>query len=157
MRTLGRLVGRIIVSALGYVIACAAAGMAISLSVVLNAYLADTIGISNSRLTAETLIAGGIFASIAIVYAFAPAVIAVVVAEVFRVRRMIYFVLAGGLAGALAYVTPADIGPGYVARIGQSPADLGPHLLLYVAAGLIGGFVYWGFAGRTSGVLERPA
>jgi hypothetical protein len=157
LRIFGKALGRLIVDGFGYIIACAAAGMVISLSIVLQAFIEGTIGISMRRLMVETLFAGGIIASFALVYAFAPAVVGIVIAEVFRVRRMVYHVLAGGLAGALAYVTPVDMDLSSADRFGAQAASIGPHLALYIAAGFIGGYVFWGFAGRSAGVVETSA
>ncbi|MGH6736457.1 MAG: hypothetical protein ACRECX_10325 [Methyloceanibacter sp.] len=70
-----------------------------------------------------------------------PGLIAVVVGEVLRVRSWIYYVLAGGasvaaiplLAGAPAAGTP--------------PVPSGEYMVIFVAAGFAGGFIYWLLAG----------
>jgi len=68
-----------------------------------------------------------------------PALLAVIVGEIFRLRSMIYYTLAGGAAltiipllarGAEAGATPA---PGY--------------MTIFAASGFIGGFCYWALAG----------
>lgn len=154
MRTIGRILVRLIAVSVGYVIACFAVGAAISGAIVASAWLTGEITISMAHLTAESVFFGGVLASMAAVYGFAPAVLAIVVAEVFRVRRALYHVLCGGLAGALGYVAASPL-----ARFddpGAYDAAFGGRIALFVAAGLIGGFVYWLVAGRTAGVLERP-
>ncbi|MEJ8574802.1 hypothetical protein [Microbaculum marinum] len=155
MSAIGRFLGRLITTGFGYVVACVAAGMAISLGIVLQAFIEGTIGISMRRLAAETLFAGGIIASFAVVYAFAPAVVGIVVAEVFRVRRMVYYVAAGGVAGALAYVSPVGSDMSRGPELAGHAVEIGPQFALYVAAGIIGGIVYWGFSGRSAGVLAK--
>jgi len=155
LTALGRLVGRLFTAGFGYIVACVAAGLTISLSIVVQAFIADTITISYQRLLTETLFVAGLTASFATVYAFAPAIVGIIVAEIFRIRRKAYHVLAGGLVGALAYVASFEI---EIMQRGGDPGapELGSQFALYVAAGLIGGFVYWGFAGRTSGAIDRP-
>lgn len=154
MTVVGRILGRLVAASFAYIIACLAAGLTISLSIVLQGFIADTIGISYQRLLTETLFVTGLTASFAAVYAFAPAVVAIVIAEVFRLRRKAYYLLAGGLVGALAYVASFEVG--FTDRAAASGApELGSHFALYVAAGLVGGLVYWGFTGRNAGVVAR--
>lgn len=155
MRTIGRILARLIVVSIGYVIACLAVGAAISGAIVANAWLRGEIAISMAHLTAESVFFGGVLASMAAVYGFAPAVVAIVVAELFRLRRALYHVLCGGLAGALGHVAAAP--PARFEAAGTLDPAVGARLALFVAAGLIGGFVYWLVAGRGAGVLREPA
>lgn len=77
-------------------------------------------------------------------FAFVPAGLAIVAAEAFRLRSILYHVLVGGgiaLAIMAATFVPAS-GPG------RLPADWN----LFLAAGFIGGLVYWLIAGRGSGI-----
>jgi hypothetical protein len=70
-----------------------------------------------------------------------PALVAVVVGEVLKVRSWIYYVLAGGAALAvipiLAAPQSADL-----ARVAASHA-----MTIFAAAGFAGGFIYWLLAG----------
>jgi hypothetical protein len=71
-----------------------------------------------------------------------PALIAVVVGEVLRIRSWMYYVLAGGAALAAIPVlasAPARPMPGVSA---------GQYMTIFAAAGFAGGFVYWLLAGR---------
>jgi hypothetical protein len=154
LRVLGRILGRLIAVAFAYVVACVGAGLTIAGSIVVKGFVEGSIGISYQQLTAETMFAVGLTASFAAVYAFAPAVVAMVVAEVFGIRRMAYHVLAGGLVGALAYVASYRLYVGGHAGA-EAPVLIGSHFALFVVAGIVGGFVYWGFAGRSAGVLQR--
>ena len=70
-----------------------------------------------------------------------PAVLAVVVGEVLRVRSWIYYVLAGGVALAaipLLAGMPDD---------GMPSVPAGEYMTIFVAAGFAGGFIYWLLAG----------
>ncbi|MEX0851888.1 MAG: translation initiation factor IF-3 [Bauldia sp.] len=73
---------------------------------------------------------------------FAPAVVAIIVAEALSLRSPFYFIGVGGLIGFAAGLL-GDFGP---------DADWSGSLgALYAAAGFVGGFVYWLIAGQSSG------
>ena len=150
MRTLGRILGRLITVTFSYVIACVAAGLIVAGSYVVQAYMAGPVDFPRSQIFAETLYVSGLVATFVAVYAFAPAILAIVVAEVFAIRRALYYVIAGGLAGLLGYA-------GFNARgLIEGAPELGSDLLLVAAAGFVAGFVYWVLGGRSAGVLKRP-
>jgi len=69
---------------------------------------------------------------------FVPAAIAIVIAEIFRVRSVFYFLAAGGLIGFAAHEFTAYMG---------SVEFYESRRLVYSAAGFVGGFVYWLIAG----------
>lgn len=146
MRLIGRIIGRLFAVGFSYVIACVAAGLMVAGSYVVPAWFAGTIAIENSQLMGQTLFVSGMVASFVAVYAFAPAMVAAVVAEVFSIRRALYYVVCGGLAGLI----------GYAAYLGGTP-EIGRDHLLVAAAGVVAGWVYWLLGGRSAGVLERPA
>ncbi len=81
-------------------------------------------------------------------YVFAPSFVAILIAEIFSLRSLLYYALAGGLIGALAYfmtdVSARTQGAGTVAPLLQ-------ELQWLVAAGIVAGFVYWLIAGRSAG------
>jgi len=64
------------------------------------------------------------------------------VGEILRIRSWIYYVLAGGvsLAAIPLLVTPASADLPAVAT--------SQYMTIFVAAGFVGGFIYWLFAGR---------
>lgn len=153
MSGIGRILGRLFAVAFAYVVACGAAGLTYSASLLLQWFLADSNRTLSGEFFLQMLFVAGMVASIVATYAFAPSVIAIVVAEVFRFRRSTYYVLCGGLIGALSYVAAQRYG----SAGGDAPLQFGPLFTLYVVGGIIGGLVYWGFAGRSAGVLTRPA
>lgn len=72
-----------------------------------------------------------------------PALGAIVVGEVARIRSAIYYVLVGGLSVlAIPYL--------YETGDGISGAVNSHYILVFLAAGFVGGFVYWLIAGRST-------
>jgi hypothetical protein len=70
-----------------------------------------------------------------------PALIAVVVGEVLKVRSWMYYVLAGGAALAVIPILAAP-------QSAELADVLGSHAMtVFAAAGFAGGFVYWLLAG----------
>lgn len=108
-----------------------------------------TIGLFNGEITAETMpIALGTFIGLTLyggMTSFVPALVAVLIAEIFRWRSLFYYLAAGGIIGAIAWqVTTAWDG-----------LDFADHLLaLCLAAGFVAGFVYWAAAGREAGLAD---
>jgi hypothetical protein len=78
--------------------------------------------------------------------AFAPAVLAIVLAEIFAWRSVIYFLLVGGAIALLA---------DQFAEIHGRFEFADRRLAIFLAAGFVGGFVYWLIAGQGAGV--RPS
>ncbi len=151
MSSIGRILGRLIAVAVSYVLACIAAGLVVAGSYVVRAYMAGPIEVGQGRLLVETLVVSGFIASFVSIYAFAPAMIAIVVAEIFAIRRALFYAVCGAIAGALGYAAFTEGG------FTNDAAEFGPALLLVTGAGIVAGFVYWYFAGRSAGILQRPA
>jgi len=81
-------------------------------------------------------------------YVFAPSFIAILIAEMFSLRSVLYYTLAGGLIGALAYFM-TDVGAR--TKGAGTVAPLMQELQWLAAAGIVAGFVYWLIAGRGAG------
>lgn len=86
-----------------------------------------------------------IFAAVFFTTAVAPALtalpglVALIAGELFRVRSVIYYTLAGGAALA---VIPL------LARGAEASSNSAPgYMTIFAAAGFIGGFCYWALAG----------
>lgn len=81
-------------------------------------------------------------------YVFAPAFVAILIAEMFSLRSVIYYTLGGALIGALAYfmtdATARVQGKGTVMPITD-------ELQWLTAGGIVAGFVFWAIAGRGAG------
>ncbi len=119
----------------GFAAACIAAGMMATLGIFGVEYLdLDVIGWYIGGAIANMISAGSI--------AFLPAALAIILAEVFAWRSVLYYLLAGGLIGAFAiHLTEQSGALDFAAR---------PDVTL-LAAGFVGGFIYWLIAGRLAG------
>lgn len=78
-------------------------------------------------------------------YSFLPALIAIAVAEVFRIRWILYDIAVGGALGFAAQQFTAFAAVEPVERV----------LVILLAAGFAGGLVYWLIAGRLAGIGAR--
>lgn len=77
----------------------------------------------------------------------APAIVAVLIAEMFSIRSWVYH----AAAGAGSALMPWSLAPSGF----EAPAFTAPQIL---AAGIVGGFVHWLIAGRRSGLSDpEPA
>jgi hypothetical protein len=86
--------------------------------------------------------------------AFGPAFFAITLAEVLRLRSIIYHVGLAGLIAAGIWI----MGDGAI--IANGNAGWLPGTTVALASGFVGGILYWLIAGRTSGCwragVERP-
>ena len=95
-----------------------------------------------SRFMTEALGMIAFLFTVAPVLTLAPAVIAVLVGELARVRSLLYYVLAGGAAAAVMPLIAArpDIAGGVTYNA--------PYFTIMATAGFTAGLVYWLLAGR---------
>jgi len=80
---------------------------------------------------------------------FVPALIAVCVTELFRLRGIVVHLAAAGLiaVGVWSAGDPQSVAPG--------SGGLAPGSVVAAAAGFVAGFVYWLIAGRQAGTWRR--
>lgn len=81
--------------------------------------------------------------------AFAPSFFAIALAEILRLRSIVYHVGLAGLIAAGFWI----MGDGAI--ISNGNAGWLPGTTVALAAGFVGGFIYWLVAGRTSGCWRR--
>jgi hypothetical protein len=144
------LIARIFITFFALIIAILVAGMALAAGVM----LPEFVTVSSDPLEKFTFFAFAFFStSFAGAYAFVPAVIAIVIAEMFDIRSIFYYAIGGGLIGLLAYYT-ADISLALENTTDIPPVGFGMQLV--AASGIIGGFVYWLLAGRKAGRWKNP-
>lgn len=128
---------------LGFVAASITAGIALAL---LTRFitLQEAGQLSNAGFDFGLVVGALGFASLVGYVAFVPALLVIFYAEVTKRRDWLFYALAGGIIAAVA--------PFLVAVILQ-PADHAQleFALMTTAAGMIGGIVYWLFAGRSAG------
>ena len=123
---------------LGYI----AAVIAAALTILAGWYGHDAGAISSDVVATGAVIGVGFWVVVEVgALAAVPALIAIVLAELFRWRSVFFYLAVGGGLGLLA--TPLHGTDG-----GQ---------LLLPAAGFVGGFAYWFVAGRLAGVAASPA
>ena len=128
---------------IAFVLACIAAGLVFVVAVIGigpdAAYLVDRLP--------ETLVLAAGVSAVAGGFGAVPALVAILVAEIFGWRSLILYLVAGLVAGltAAAATTPAP--------------DMAVGTQIFLAAGAVGGFVYWALAGRNAGLTEpaRPS
>ena len=86
--------------------------------------------------------------------AFVPALLLIVVAEVMRLRNLLYYAAAGAVVGLTSF-----FGSNVELRL-ENTTDVTPvfhPLQLAAAAGIIGGLAYWLLAGLNAGRGREPA
>lgn len=74
--------------------------------------------------------------------AILPAVLAIALAEAFAWRSVLYYFLVGGVIALIAdQMSDLVVAPGFPSQ----------RLVIMLAAGFVGGFVYWAIAGQRAG------
>ena len=144
------LVGRLFVIFFSLILAIVAAGLALALGVM----LPDVVTLSTDPVEHFTFFVASFFATSFVGYvAFVPALVLIAIAETVNIRTIFYYAIAGAGIGLFAY---------YGSNISvavENSTDMPPvafSLQLVAAAGIIGGFVYWLFAGRNAGRWKNP-
>jgi hypothetical protein len=97
-----------------------------------------------SRFMSEALGTMAFLFTVAPVLTLAPAVVAILVGELARIRSLLYYVLAGGAAAAIMplIAARADMGQG------ASGTYNAAYFSIMATAGFAAGLVYWLLAGR---------
>ncbi len=119
-------------------------------------FAATTVGLGLPRPDAPpeavwdfgTAVGFGVFMALAVLgYAAGPALLSAIITEGFQIRAPVAHLLIGGGVGVTTYLI---LHMRFFGAISFSAADL-DGLLILVAAGFVGGFVYWLVAGRSAG------
>lgn len=111
-----------------------------------------TLGLFGGNIDADTFpVAAGMAIGITLfagMISFVPALIAVVLAEVFRWRSLIAYLIVGGAIGLIC-------GEATIATGGLAFAD--NLRLICLAGGFVGGAVYWLIAGKLAGLAASTS
>lgn len=134
-------VGRIIAGLIGFILAVLAAALFM---------LTASVGLTPSDPTdsfwfwSHFVLGTAFTASYLGAMALAPWAVVVIVTEAFRLRSVLLYLLAGGALGALPALGLAPM---------MRSLDGDPRrVLIMIATGIVGGFVYWIAAGRMAGI-----
>jgi hypothetical protein len=143
--------GRIIVIAVALIVASMVAGITLAVGII----APDWPWLDSDPVERVMFFVASFFATSFIgATAFVPAVLLIVVAEVMRLRRLLYYAAAGAVVGLTSYY-----GSNVEMRL-ENTTDVSPAfhpLQLAAAAGIIGGLAYWLLAGRNAGRWREPA
>jgi hypothetical protein len=142
------LLGRIVVVLFSFLFACVAAALVVTLAFLLPEWN-ELIDRPPGQQSIAVMV--GLSAAFFSIYAMLPAMLLVALAEGFRLRSVLFYMLAGGaLALFSAY--------GWDLRLLRAP-DVqfdGRGVEIMAAVGIVGGFVYWALAGRNAGAWRKP-
>ncbi len=149
MVVIGDMILRVLAVCLALLAAIFAAGLFISLGfheqVQMTAEERDSI-------MPFTLPAGGMFMAMGIgMVAYVPAVIAIAIAEVFRWRGVVMNLALGALVAIYAGYRQFGVGFGQNGEVTADARGASGTLIVVLAAGFVGAFVYWLLAGRNAG------
>jgi hypothetical protein len=143
------MLGRLLVIAFACLLASLAAGLVVSLAVLLPIVGDLALGPFGDDAFGVVVMFGAIFVS---AYALAPVLLVIVCAEAFSIRALIYYTLAGGLLGVVLYFNFS----GWSARALTAGGFARRELEIMAAAGIVAGLVYWAIAGRKAGRWREP-
>lgn len=139
------MLGRIIVIVFALIIAMMIAGIALAVGIV----VPDKSWLDADPIERVLFFTVSFFATSFIgASAFVPALLLIVVAEVMRLRSLLYYAAAGAVVGLTSY-----FGSNVELRL-ENTTDVAPvfhPLQLAAAAGIVGGLAYWLLAGRNAG------
>jgi len=107
-----------------------------------------TEGEVRDALFANTIILSGY----SLILGFLPAFVAGLAAEIFRVRSILYFALAGTAIGAYLVFDPI---PAWIDIVHEGTPLIGNPSKAYPAAGIIAGAMYWLVTGCKAGMLRN--
>jgi hypothetical protein len=143
-----RVVGRFILILFACLVASVAAGLVITLAVLLPEFgelALDTL----DRGTFGLIVAfGAIFVS---GFALLPVLVMIVIAEALRLRSLLFYAAAGAGVSVLLYLHVR----GYDTLAFRVDGFARRELEIMAAAGIVAGFVYWAIAGRNAGSWRK--
>lgn len=138
------MLARLFVVLFAFVVSCLAAGMVVTLAVLLPEWSEVALGELDRGPVALVVGFAAIFVS---GFALVPALALIAIAEVMAIRAMIVYAAAGALVGAAAYAGLGrwDVSAWSVEGLSRR------ELEVMAAAGIVAGVVYWAIAGRNAG------
>ena len=144
------LIGRIIVIFFALIVAIMVAGITLAIGII----APDWPWLDSDPFERVAFFVVSFFATSFIgATAFVPALLLIAVAEVMRLRSLLYYAAAGAVVGLTSY-----FGSNVELRL-ENTTDVTPvfhPLQLAAAAGIVGGLAYWLLAGRNAGRWREP-
>jgi len=134
---------RLFATFFGFLAACFVAG-----AVVLFALLFPEMDVQTLDINSDTMnVVIGFGFLLVSGFALVPALIAVLITEVFSIRNMLAYAVFGGIAGLCSYLAFIPFDPATMTFDGI----VHRHLEIMTGAGILGGMVYWLIAGHNAG------
>jgi hypothetical protein len=143
------LLGRTLVVLFACLLASLAAGLVVSLAVLIPMIGDLALGPYEQGAFGVMVAFGAIFVS---AYALVPVLLVIVCAEAFSIRALLFYALAGGLLGCMLYLNFS----GWDGRAFTTGGFARRELEIMAAAGIVAGLVYWAIAGRKAGRWREP-
>ena len=143
------LIGRILVILFACFAASLAAGLVVTIAVLLPEWSDLALGPLDQGTFGIVVAFGAIFVS---GFALVPALIVILLGESFAVRSVLFYAASGAAVAALLYLSFRNFDTlafnidGFARR----------ELEIMAAAGINAGFVYWAIAGRNAGKWREP-
>jgi hypothetical protein len=144
-----RLFTRIVVIAFAFLVASLAAGAVVTLAVLLPEWSDLALGPFDRDTFGIVLAFGTIFVS---GFALLPLILVVVVAEAMAIRSVLFYAIAGALAGFVVYYHLGIWDISVLTVAGETRREIE----IMSGAGIVAGFVYWAIAGRSAGAWRQP-
>jgi hypothetical protein len=145
-------IARIIMAFLGYLFACIAAALVLTLGSLAPNWKEAIASLGPHADAAESIAmwsVTGLAAIIIFSVGFLPALLVIALAEGLALRSAVMYGIVGALlALAMAY------GLDFAGYIASPEGDLGRNREVFAAAGIAGGLVYWLIAGRHAGTWK---
>ena len=143
---------RIVMAFLGYMLACIAAALVLTLGSLAPNWNEVTAPLGPQAGDAESIAlwsVTGLAAIIIFSVGFLPSLLVIALAEGLGLRSAVVYGIVGALlALAMAY------GLDFAGYIASSEGDLAGNREVFAAAGIAGGLVYWLIAGRRAGMWK---
>jgi hypothetical protein len=140
---------RIFAIIFGFLLASFAAGLVVVMAVMMHEWTNLALDPIDPHPFAIFIGFAFIFASS---LALVPALIAIVFAEAFSVRSVLYYAVVGAVIGVTGYWSLGNFGPSLL-RIDSAARR---EIEIMIGAGIVAGLVYWLVAGRNAGRWREP-
>jgi len=138
------IVGRLVAIISGFVVAILAAGLVLTLAIVFPAWSDLVIGEYDEGVAGVMMTFGFVFVS---GYALLPAIVLIAVAEIFSIRTILYYAIAGALLGLVVMISLGGFDPNLLTVNGFARRETE----IVIGAGIVGALAYWLIAGRGAG------